>query len=303
MSVARVRVALIGAGGLARAMAGALSAAGGFDVTVGARRPARAAAVARGRARVRAVAPMADALAGAAIVVVAVPDAAIATVARSLAATRRSWRGVVVLHAAGSLGTRPLALFARRGAATGVLHPLAVLAARGTAALRGAAARIEGAPRARAAASRLARAAGLVPLRASGLSTPSGRIAYHAAASLASNDLVGLLVAAGDLLRSLGVPPRAAERAVSRLAQGALDQALAAGRRGAFTGPVARGDAATLESQLRALSARDPEAAAAHRALSARLLRFARKGGRLSARQSARLSEVIGRGRGRLRAV
>ena len=303
MSAARVRVALIGAGGLAAAIAGALSASGRFDVTVGARRPARAAELARGRRRVRAAASVADALAGAAIVLVAVPDAAIETVARGLSSSRRSWRGVVVLHAAGSLGTRPLAHLARRGAETGVLHPLAVLKARGTAALRGAAARIEGTPRARAAARRLARASGLVPLRARGLSTPSGRIAYHAAASLASNDVVALLVAAGDLLRDLGAPRRAAERAVLRLAHGALDQALAAGRRGAFTGPVARGDAATLLAQLRALAGRDPEAAEAHRALSARLLRFAREGGRLSARQAALLREAIARGRGRRGAV
>src|SRR5258705_276757 len=79
-----------------------------------------------------------------------------------------------------------LAPLRAKGAATGVLHPLAVAGA-GGAPLRASYARIEGAPRARAVARAICKATAMIPLHGAGLKTPSGRRSYHAAASLASN--------------------------------------------------------------------------------------------------------------------
>ncbi len=299
MSAVRPEVAIVGAGGLARALAHALARSGGVRITIAARRPAAAAALARGPRGLRAVARIDEAVAGAAIVVLAVPDRSITAVARALVPMRASWRGIVVLHAAGAYGPERLAPLRARGASTGVLHPLAVLGARGDAALAGAYARIEGLPAARAAARRLCGLVGLTPLRGSGLQTPQGRLAYHAAASLVANDLVALLAAGQGLLVRHGVPAGEALRALLGLAGGALHQALDAGLAGALTGPVARNDRATLVAQLRALAKDDPLAAEAHRALSLRLIDLASASGRLEASAARALRKSLGRGPGR----
>ena len=303
MSATRPRVAIVGAGGLARAMALALSRSGGASVTLAARRGAAAALAVRDARRVRAAASIADALTDAEVVILAVPDRAITTAASALVPLRRSWRGVVALHAAGALGPAPLAPLRAAGAATGVLHPLAVLGEGGADALRGAFARIEGSAKARSAARRLCALTGLVPLKGARLSSTGGRAAYHAAASLASNDVVALLAIAHGLLVDLGVPRRDASAALTALAAGAIAQVRDAGLVGALTGPVARNDRKTLAAQLRLLASADRVAERAHRALSLRLLELAVAAGRLDPEASRGLRALLARGRGHPRRV
>jgi predicted short-subunit dehydrogenase-like oxidoreductase (DUF2520 family) len=296
-------VAIVGAGGLARALARALGRSGRARVTVASRRPASARTVARGTRGVRSVRPIERAIADATIVVLAVPDRAITPLARALVPLRASWRGVVVLHAAGAYGPELLAPLRARGAATGVLHPLAVLGAGAGVPLQGSYARLEGQPAAAAAARRLCALAGLVPLRGARLRSPRGRRAYHAAASLASNDLIALLAAAHGLLVRRGVPGVDALRALTTLAERALAHVRKAGLVGALTGPVARHDGATLAAQLSALRSEDPAAAAAHRALSLRLLDLAESAGRADRTEGRALRRLLARGRGRKRTV
>jgi len=296
LSATRIAVAIVGAGGLARALARALSRSRGATVAVASRRPRAAAAAARGLPRVRAVPRLDAALHGADVVLLAVPDRAVAGVARAIAPLLPSWRGVVALHAAGAYGPELLAALSARGAAAGVFHPLAVLGESPGATLSGAYARIEGSPKARAAARRLAALSGLIPLRGAKLGSPSGRKSYHAAASLASNDVVALIAAAQAQLVRRGVPPRAALAAISRLAAGAVDAVRASGLRGALTGPVVRNDAGTLAAQLLALAATDPAAERAHRALSLSLVPIASDLGRLDPAAARALTRLLARG-------
>jgi predicted short-subunit dehydrogenase-like oxidoreductase (DUF2520 family) len=296
-------VAIVGAGGLARALARALAAGGKTTVTVAARRPAAAAQAVRGVRGARAVRLIEDAVSSADIVILAVTDASIARVAQALVPMRSSWRGVVALHAAGAYGPELLAPLRAAGAATGVLHPLAVLGSRREPALTGSYARVEGDTAARTAARRLCAVAGLIPLRGARLGSPAGRASYHAAASLASNDVVALLAAAAGLLTRHGVSRRDAIAALTALASGALAQVQAFGLEAALTGPVARGDAATLKAQLRALAAADPDAAAAHRGLSMTLVELALAAGRIDRKTARGLRAALARGPGRSRTV
>jgi len=298
VSAARVRVAIVGAGGLARAIARALSRSKGATVAIASRRPAAAAALARGLPGVRAGKNFEDAVSGAEVVLIAVPDRAVSGVAGMLSSAIRTWRGVSVLHAAGAYGPELLAPLRARGASTGVLHPMAVLGRGRNVKLDGSHARIEGQPKAAAAARRLAALCGLTPLRGPGLSSPSGRKSYHAAASLASNDVVALLAAGQDQLARRGVPPRVALAALTRLAAGAVEAVRVSGLRGALTGPVARNDAATLAAQLAALAS-DPAAERAHRTLSLRLVTVARRLGRLDRKDALALTRLLARGPGR----
>jgi len=290
MTRTRERLVIVGSGGLARAMAKALASAPRLAVTVVTRRAASARS-------------FPATIAAADLVLLAVPDRAIAPVARAIAPMRSAWRGVVAFHAAGAFGPELLVALRRRGAATGVLHPLAVLGASHTVSLDGAFARIEGGTRALAAARRLCAASGLTPLRGAGLSGTRGRRRYHAAASLASNDVVALLAAAHDLLVRAGVRRREALAAVTELARRAVAAVKEAGPAEGLTGPVVRNDADTLVAQLALLEADDPEAALAHRALSLRLVALAVAGKRLDRAAARDLSALLARGPGRIRGV
>ena len=91
---------------------------------------------------------------------------------------------------------------------------------------------------------------------------------YHAAAVLASNSLPVIVDAAVRCAGLAGIDPATARRG-ARAARPALGRERA--RRpvpdGGLTGPVARGDAATVESHLAAL-ADEPALAALYRALA-----------------------------------
>jgi predicted short-subunit dehydrogenase-like oxidoreductase (DUF2520 family) len=244
----------------------------------------------------------ADAARPARVVLIAVPDREIGTVAREMAdGLETGWKRKTVLHHAGSLGLEPLSPLACRGAGVGVLHPLQCLGIPEIAAavLPGSGARIEGDRRGRIAARRLAADLGLVPLPFPSGLKQSDRVAYHTAASLVSNDVVALLSMAVDLMESIGVPPSKALAGLLPLAGGTLSHAEAGGLEGALTGPVARGDSETTAAQIRRLARRSKTGADAHRLLALRLLDLAEGAGRLDAAQRRDLRRLLRGSRGR----
>jgi predicted short-subunit dehydrogenase-like oxidoreductase (DUF2520 family) len=81
---------------------------------------------------------------------------------------------------------------------------------------------------------------------------------YHAAIAGAANHLITLVAQAMDLLRTAGVAEPA--RLLAPLLSASLDNALRFGDAG-LTGPVARGDAATVAAHVAALEASTPAAA------------------------------------------
>ena len=83
---------------------------------------------------------------------------------------------------------------------------------------------------------------------------------YHAALASAANHLVTLVAQAADLLRTAGVAEPA--RLLGPLLSASLDNALRFGDAG-LTGPVARGDAATVAAHVAALEAAAGTSAAA----------------------------------------
>jgi predicted short-subunit dehydrogenase-like oxidoreductase (DUF2520 family) len=185
------------------------------------------------------------------VVLLAVPDDAVAEVAASLAATGAVTGGHTVLHLSGALGIDALAPLGPHAAALGSLHPYQTLhpSPEGAAGLEGAVAGVGGTPEAVAVASALARSVGLVPVE-----VPEERRAlYHAAAVFASNYLVTLAGVAEGLLADVGFSPEQARAALGPLMSAALDNALAGGPDAALTGPVARGDAETVRRHLAAL--------------------------------------------------
>jgi predicted short-subunit dehydrogenase-like oxidoreductase (DUF2520 family) len=180
------------------------------------------------------------------------------------------------LHHAGALGPEALEALRAAGAGVGLLHPLQSLGVPELAAevLPGSRARIEGDRRGRAAARRLARGLGLVVLPLDSMS-PRDRTAYHAAAAVASNDLLALMAIGAGLLESIGLGSRQALNALIPLARGTLRQLDRSGIGGPLTGPASRGDVATLRAHLDRLADGTPEEREIHRLLSLRLARLA----------------------------
>jgi predicted short-subunit dehydrogenase-like oxidoreductase (DUF2520 family) len=91
----------------------------------------------------------------------------------------------------------------------------------------------------------LARTLGLQPFALA----DDRRAAYHAGAAVASNYLVTIRRAAGSLLEAAGAPPAALDPLMRRTIENGFE----------LTGPIARGDWATVDAHLEAIRAERPE--------------------------------------------
>ena len=222
------------------------------------------------------------------VVLLAVRDDALGPLVESLARSGAVGRGHVVLHLSGALSCAVLAPLAAAGAATGSMHPLMTVSrepARAAKHFRGAAFVLEGELGAVAAADALVRRLGGVPLTIA----PEAKPLYHAGAVFASNYVVTMLAVALRLLEGAGLAREAALAALMPLARTTLDNIAEAGPAGALTGPIARGDAATLRRHLSALQHQD---AALYRAVARETLRVAREAG-LDQAKAAKLEEIL----------
>ena len=268
-------IAVIGAGRAGGALAAALTVAGHPVIAIASRDPGRAALLAARVGARPAPTPLAAILA-ADLTFLTVPDAAVVGVAASVAAGGTALSGHGVAHCSASLGLEALAALRVTGATIGCLHPFQALAGVESAPLlRGALMAIEADLALRAPLRSLADDLGGRPIEL----TPGTRALYHAAAVLAGNAPLALLSAGTELLVAGGLEPDIAEQALIGLMEGALANARRVGPRAALTGPVVRGDTATVAAHLEALEAR-PDAAALYRALSLELLRLAGAAGR-----------------------
>ena len=180
------------------------------------------------------------------LIVLCVPDGAIATVAGAIAP------GPWIAHTSGATGLAALAPHTRRLS----LHPLQTFTrARGAEQLDGAFAAITAeSPAALAVARELASLLGLKPFTLA----DADRAAYHAGAAIASNYLVALHRAASLLLTTAGAPPEA----LVPLMRGTIDNGFE------LTGPIARGDWATVDRHVGAIRERTPELEPLYRVLA-----------------------------------
>ncbi|MBK7645361.1 MAG: DUF2520 domain-containing protein [Planctomycetes bacterium] len=246
-------IALIGAGGLARALAPALVRSGS-RLVLASRRPESARALLRGlHSRLaRAVAEPAQAAAQATLLVLCVPDDELEGLATELAQTG-SGKGRCVLHASGFQSERVLAPLARAGWSTGSLHPLLALPRRGRAAsFEGAWFAIAGQARACRAARGLVRALGgrELALRA------GAQAEYHLAATLVSNGSLALFELARAHFERAVLRPREAREAFAALLAATAANLAHASPRDSLTGPLARGDERVLRGHLELLTVR-----------------------------------------------
>jgi predicted short-subunit dehydrogenase-like oxidoreductase (DUF2520 family) len=283
-------IGIVGAGAVGTALGAALARAGWPVVAVASRDPAR-------RERFRGLVPGARAFAEATavldeaeLIILAVPDDAIA----ALAAELRMYGGQAMIHTSGALGAEVLEPARAAGSQIGTFHPLVAFAdtERAIAALRGATVAIEGDEQLAALLARMAEAVGATAVRL----LPGTKAAYHAAAVLAAGGFVALLDAIAELGRVAGLDEAGSLAIYGDLIEQTLGNARALGIANALTGPVTRGDVGTLARHVETLRLHAPAALPLYRAAGEREIALAEKRGALAQNRAAELRSTLATG-------
>ncbi|MEM9601792.1 MAG: Rossmann-like and DUF2520 domain-containing protein [Pseudomonadota bacterium] len=204
--------------------------------------------------------------------VIATPDDSLPSVASALARTGVARAPATAFHLSGAATSDVLAPLAAQGVAVASAHPVRSFPRLETVlSFEGTHCALEGETAAVTVAGGLFTALGgrCFDLHA------DGKAAYHGAAVLANNGLVGLADAALTAWQTAGVPSELATGLFSDLATAAIDNLVAGGPRAALSGPLVRGDTGVVSRHCEELDARDPLAAEIYRALSRRLLQLA----------------------------
>ncbi len=215
------------------------------------------------------------------LVLLALPDDALAGMVRGLVAAGAVRSGQIIVHTSGAHGVDVLEPAAKQGALPLALHPVMTFTGRAEDLERIVACSFGvTAPDEDEAAWSVGEALvvemGAEPVRISSAARPL----YHTALAHGANHLITLVGESAELLRLAGVGNP--ERLLGPLLSAALDNALRHGDR-ALTGPVARGDAGTVLAHRRVLARHAPEMLPSYRALAARTARRAQAAGLLRA--------------------
>ncbi|MEU9000021.1 DUF2520 domain-containing protein [Streptomyces caniferus] len=259
---ARLTVGVVGAGRVGPALAASLQLAGHRPVAVSGVSDASVRRAAELLPDVPLVTP-AEVLARADLVLLTVPDDALADLVSGLAETGAVRPGQLLVHTSGRYGTAVLDPATRAGALPLALHPAMTFT--GTSVdvqrLAGCSFGVTSPDELRMAAEALVIEMGGEPEWIA----ESARPLYHAALAIGANHLVTLVAQSMDLLRDAGV--QAPDRMLGPLLGAALDNALRSGD-AALTGPVARGDAGTVAAHIAELRRHAPQSVAGYVAMA-----------------------------------
>lgn len=302
----RLGVGVVGAGRVGAVLGSALRATG--HAVVGA-----SGISDRTRERIATLLPgvehldVRDVVERAELVLLTVPDDALPDLVTGLARTGAWQPGQIVVHTAGALGTEVLAPARAAGAIPLAIHPAMTFTGTSLDLTRivGCTMAVTGPAPVLPIGQALVVELGGEPV----VVTEEMRPLYHAALAHGANHLVVLVAQAAQALAAAGV--EAPDRALGPLLQAALDGAVrgaatagdgtAVGASGvaSLTGPVVRGDAGTVGSHLRrltALAGRDTGAGdlpATYRALARAATTRALTGHRIRVEQAEALLDVL----------
>lgn len=221
------------------------------------------------------------------ILLLTVPDRLIQKVAQQLAAAGAdALRGKIFLHCSGSLGTEVLEPLKEQGAFVGSCHPLQSFVSAATE-LHGVYMAVDGDAEALEAAKKIAALLGGIPFYV----PAKERRLYHAAACFCSNYVVAAAAIGQQLMARWVGSEDAAWQALLPLFKGTaanLQQADSAGS--ALTGPIARGDCATVSGHLAVLP---QEVISAYCSLGLEAVRLASANGTIDSETAQQLVRLL----------
>ncbi len=244
-------VAIVGTGNVARVLSVALLNAGVRVSEIVARDSAESQK--KGEKLARYVMARASTVTSAQLIAktiwICVTDSAIAEVAEQLARLPVSWKGKVVLHASGALTSAELGALKQKGAAVASLHPMNTFLKTSSNDLKGTPFGVEGDHAAVKAGKRIARklssGASVYEIRA------EDKPLYHALGSFTSPLTISTLNVAERIAKAIGIPD--ARGLMSAILLRTAENFIKNGSAGAFSGPICRGDVATIRKHLAAL--------------------------------------------------
>lgn len=220
-------------------------------------------------------------------VLIAVNDSAVTAVADAIAERASP---LVALHTSGVAGPAVLQPLRSKGTACGTLHPLQTVTgdAASVRALRGANFGLCGDSEALGWADHIVRLAHgtALHLKAECMAL------YHAAAVMASNSVLALVDASETMLQMAGLEGPVALSAIAPLLRASVENAFRLGPVAALTGPVARGDVATITAHLQALATAPERVRDLYRSAALQAVNMARRQGLASGKAEA-LNDVL----------
>lgn len=195
----------------------------------------------------------------------AVGDDQIAPAALQLAGTQVI-AGAVVFHCSGAKSSAELHSAADAGALTASVHPVRSFAdpAQVAGSFAGTFCGIEGDERALVTLGSALAAIGARPVPIDA----AAKTVYHAASVFASNYLVTVLDTALRAYQAAGIPEDVARALAAPLATETMENVFRMGPARALTGPIARGDMATVARQQQAMDEWDPASGELYRSLA-----------------------------------
>jgi predicted short-subunit dehydrogenase-like oxidoreductase (DUF2520 family) len=226
-------------------------------------------------------------------VLIATPDRAIKETCDKVSAAKGFKKRALVVHFSGALSSDELASARGCGARVASLHPIQSLASVGQAVknLPGSYFSLEGDPEAMDEGREIVEALGglliLIPTDKKAL--------YHAAAAVASNYLATVVDFSLMIYESIGMDREEAARAVMPLIRGTVDNIERVGLPDALTGPIARGDIATVEGHLSALAKTMPQMVRLYSELGKHTVRIGMAKGTLGPEDGYKMLEVLSR--------
>ena len=267
-------IAIIGPGRAGSALGRALHSAGYTVAAIGGRNPDNVRNLAD-ELGARACQSPATTIDLADLTILAVPDDVILLLATDMADSLCSAAGRSVVHLSGAQDRKPLRPLAQQaGLRTGVFHPLQTFR-RGAQAVQNVAGTYFGIDADAPLRDQLAQVATDIqghPFDLIGVD----RALYHAAAVFAANYSMTLLAEAIALAGEAGLNEQTAQRGMTMLLAGAVNNLKDLAPADAITGPASRGDEGTIQRHLAALKD-DPAAQRLYQLLADRTKLLARK--------------------------
>ena len=212
-----------------------------------------------------------------------VPDREIGGCARDLA-DPTDWRGKIALHSSGALSSDELEAVRRQGAHVASAHPLMTFVPGVIPSLAGVGFAVEGDAAAVRVARRLIAAIGgrVFPIR------KHDKAAYHAWGTFLSPLLTALLATSESVAAAAGVERSEARTRALPITRQTVENYATWGAARGFSGPIVRGDAATVKGHMRVLR-KVPGAREVYRALARAALLT------LPAKNRKQLEQVLGK--------
>ncbi len=280
------RVSVIGAGGVGSSLARALHETGYSIVSVISRSGRSALALAKAVKCRKAGTVVGDISSLSEIILIATPDGAVGEISKELSKSKTlKFKKLFVAHASGVLSADVLEPLKRKGATVASIHPVQSFPSAsshsgksgGASKLRGIYFGIDGEPRAVARAELLVNAIGgksiIIPRELKPL--------YHVACVFASGYMVVFLNAISELAKRLDLRASWTE-VFGPLMTLSMENSVKNTTANALTGPILRGDMATVDCHLVALSKHAPEFLPLYTIGGIEVARIAKEHGRIS---------------------